>query len=88
MGDKEDCSYGAEDQIGKIILKLDTLTDEDKEFIDTNRKKRYVQFYEEFYQNNPQEGIKLKRQFEYFPKEMKDLIYGLLEFNPDKRLAT
>jgi len=32
--------------------------------------------------------IKLKTEYEFFPEETKKVLFGLLEFNPHKRLST
>jgi len=44
--------YSQDDQIAKIVDKLETLKEDDKEFIDAKSKHSYLEYFEDFVANN------------------------------------
>ena len=82
--------YSNDDQIAKVLQKVGKLNNNDKTFLDSKSKINYLQYFQDFVDNNKgTEKIDyIKDEFKDFPKNIKELLFGLLEFNPRKRLST
>lgn len=82
--------YSSEDQIARILQKYGKLDTIDRNFLDCKSKTDYLDYFEEFVENNAgaEKVALLKDEYKDFPKNIKELLFGLLEFNPSKRLST
>lgn len=78
--------YSQDDQFGLIILKLDSLKEEDKDFIDGQSKENYLNYFQNFVENDMVTRTDpLRTQFRDFNPKVTDLLFSLLQFNPNKR---
>lgn len=65
--------YSSDDQIAKILEKYPKLEDSDRKFLDGRSKHDYLQYFEEFVENNAgAEKIEnIRDEFKDFPRPMK-----------------